>query len=65
MLSHPGTPCVLYDDMQDPVCGPSIRQLLRMRRRNRIHAQSKVRAGIPPDREAGLLADWLNQAIDE
>mmetsp|Transcript_9338 Transcript_9338/g.24035 ORF Transcript_9338/g.24035 Transcript_9338/m.24035 type:complete len:548 (+) Transcript_9338:340-1983(+) len=42
VLSHPGTPCVLYDDMQDPVCGPSIRQLLRMRRRNRIHAQSKV-----------------------
>jgi hypothetical protein len=43
ILSHPGTPCVFYDDLHDASCGPIVRQLMRMRRRNKLHAQSQVK----------------------
>lgn len=43
ILTHPGTPCIFYDHFFDGGLGNKIRELVRLRKRTKISARSKVR----------------------
>ncbi len=43
ILTHPGIPCVLYEHFFYDGLGPSIQQLIAVRRRNGIRADSPVK----------------------
>eukprot|EP00891_Asterochloris_glomerata_P008154 jgi/Astpho2/8154/e_gw1.00120.89.1_t len=43
LLTHPGTPCLFWDDLMEPRLQQSIRTLIGVRQRNGIHCRSEVR----------------------
>ena len=44
IITHPGSPCIFYDHFMAEGLGQSIRELIAVRQKMRIHCRSKVRA---------------------
>jgi alpha-amylase len=43
ILTHPGTPTVFYDHLHDQNIGHTIKELIRIRKENKLHVRSKVK----------------------
>jgi len=42
LLTHPGTPCIFYDHLEDPQLANTIQRLIALRLRAGIHCRSQV-----------------------
>ena len=43
LLTHPGTPCIFYDHLEDTQLANAIQRLIALRLRAGIHCRSKAR----------------------
>ena len=55
LLTHPGTPCLFWDDLMEPRLQQSIRTLIGVRQRNGIHCRSEVRCWVLLDSSTGVV----------
>ncbi len=48
LMTHPGTPSVFYDHLEDPQLATTIQRLIALRLRAGIHCRSKVSLSLKP-----------------
>ena len=48
LMTHPGTPSLFYDHLEDPQLATTIQRLISLRLRAGIHCRSKVSASLRP-----------------
>ena len=45
LMTHPGTPCVFYDDLQDPAKKALVQKLIALRQKAGVNCRSQVGHG--------------------
>ncbi len=56
IITHPGSPCIFYDHFIAEGLGQSIRELITVRQKMRLHCRSKVCALLHASRSYSVLA---------
>lgn len=59
LLTHPGTPSVFYDHLEDPHLANTIQRLIALRLRAGIHCRSKVRNPT----EFAIYHGWVSDKL--
>ena len=60
IITHPGSPCIFYDHFMEEGLGQSIRELIAVRQKMRLHCRSKVGILIHPCK-AAAASHWISR----
>ena len=52
-MTHPGTPSVFYDHLEEPQLAHTMQRLIALRLRAGIHCRSQVKCPLTPAKQAG------------